>query len=389
VTSGHLAFVFPAAHRRGGVERVVHELASFAGHVQPGDVSFVGYTLEPAIDGVTHVRPDDGGRGVPALLRRRAALRTAVHGQRPSVAVSAGANCPPADLLLVGSVHRAWLAQHDRVTVRGRQVSGRVRRLHPWHATMLELERRYFTDGDYRWAVACSTQVKHDIQAHYGVGDDRIVVVPNGYSAAEFSVERRVPCREGMRAQLGHPDGALVLLLVANELHRKGLDTILEAMRTLDDRVRLDIVGRAPIDAYEPMIERLGLGGRVRWRGATDDVMRTMAAADVLVLPTRYEPFGLVVVEALAAGLPVVVSRCAGAADAVRHGDNGLLLDDPLDAEELNAALRLALDDATLAAWQSRTTRDLDRYRWDVIGPQILGLTTRIAADGRGRFRPR
>src|SRR3954469_16604683 len=82
----------------------------------------------------------------------------------------------------------------------------------------------------------------------------------------------------------------------------------------------------------------------MRWPGPTPDVARFHAAADVFALPTTYEPFGLVIIESMASGLPVITSRLAGASPAVDAGENGLLLDDPRDVSQLTEHLRLLLD---------------------------------------------
>jgi glycosyltransferase involved in cell wall biosynthesis len=179
---------------------------------------------------------------------------------------------------------------------------------------------------------------------------------------------------------MGLADGDVSLAFVANELHRKGFETLLRALAaTGRPRLRVDVVGRRSIDDYRPLISRLGLADRVRWHGPAQDAALPLAGADALVLPTFYEPFGLVVVEALASGTPVVVSALAGAAPLV--GDAGVLLDDPSDVGQLAAALRVLEDDqarADLAANAPATVADLT---WE----HQLGRVERVllAADGR------
>jgi len=380
------AVVYSAAHRRGGVERVVHELlAAGTGTRIP---VFVGGELQPSLEGVAHRAVDERWGPPPiGLCRNRAAFRSALQDLRPDVAITAGANCPPGDVLVVGSVHRAWLSMAHPVTVRGRQLTGRLRLAHPWHRTMMELERRYFTDSRYSRAIACSDGVKSELVDHYSVDPDRISVVPNGYSAAEFSLQRRYELRDRVRAELVTSPDEIVLLLVANELHRKGLPTILRAMAALrEPQLRLVVVGKASREPFEPLVAELKLERQVTWRGPTSTVNEYFAAADVLLLPARYEPFGLVVVEALATGLPVIVSRTAGAAGAVIEDVNGLLLDDPDSPDELASAISRALVPGVLPRWAHESAGSVGEYEWSRITPKIWAIADEVAATGNGRF---
>jgi UDP-glucose:(heptosyl)LPS alpha-1,3-glucosyltransferase len=148
-----------------------------------------------------------------------------------------------------------------------------------------------------------------------------------------------------MRVAIGANQDDIVVLMVANEWHRKGLGVVIEAAAQLGDRrIRIDLVGpRDPVD-YRPIAARLGLADRLHWHGASTDAGRFYAAADIFVLPTVYEPFGNVIIEAMATGLPVVVSKLAGAASAIDPGMSGLVVDDPRDADEVSANIYQLLD---------------------------------------------
>ena len=187
-----------------------------------------------------------------------------------------------------------------------------------------------------------------------------------------FAPGRRTQLRASMRAQLGAGEDDIVVLMIANEWHRKGLGVLLEAVAAVgDQRLRVDLVGvRSPAD-YEPVARRLGLDGRMRWHGPSQDIARFHAAADVFALPTVYEPFGLVIVEAMASGLPVVASRLAGASEAITPGVNGLLLDDPHDVAELAAALARLLDPALRASVGEAAAASVDPYRWDSVFARV------------------
>jgi UDP-glucose:(heptosyl)LPS alpha-1,3-glucosyltransferase len=109
------------------------------------------------------------------------------------------------------------------------------------------------------------------------------------------------------------------------------------------------------------------LAGRLHWHGASSDVARFHAAADVFALPTTYEPFGLVIIEAMASGLPVITSGLAGAAVAIAEGNNGLLLDDPRDAEQLAQHLRALLDAGERDRVGQAAAASVADYEWQQV----------------------
>jgi UDP-glucose:(heptosyl)LPS alpha-1,3-glucosyltransferase len=206
------------------------------------------------------------------------------------------------------------------------------------------MEQRYYGGRKYRKLIALSDQVKDDLMRFYGVPDKDVVVIPNGFAPSEFSVARRNEQREAMRQKLGYANSDKVVIFAANELERKGFGPLLRAIAALDDSsVRLLAVGRLNPLAYASEIQRLGMTQRVKFTGPTSDVASYYAAADVFALPTQYEAWGLVIVEAMACGLPALTSRLAGASIAIDEGQTGYLLDNPADVGEIGAKLSLLL----------------------------------------------
>lgn len=368
-----VAVVFPSAHQRGGVERVAWDLLHFL--VRDGrTVAFVGHDLAAGADPRIRVVRVPGSPLLPAPVAFRRAATRVLSELDPCNTVSLGANCPPGDVLLVGSVHRSWLRAARTVPLLGRDVTAKIRYAMPRHLVLLGLERAYFRDDRPRAVVCCSRREADDLAELYAVSRDRLLVVPNGYDAEVFAPQPAAR-RAETRARMGVQDDAVVLLLMANELHRKGFGTMLAAVALLDDpRVQVAVVGRADIDGYLPEVRRLGLSGRVRWFGPTSDAASWYAGADVLVLPSQYEPFGLVIIEALATGLPVITTALAGAADAIVPGVNGLLQDEPFDVAELAQLLAVAGDDATRARWAAAAPATVTRFRQDVVFAELAEL---------------
>jgi glycosyltransferase involved in cell wall biosynthesis len=180
--------------------------------------------------------------------------------------------------------------------------------------------------------IAVSQAMAEEIGRRYD--RRRIAVVPNGVPSPAA-----VPARE-------KPRPPWTLGMVALFRPRKGTEVLLEAMALLRDRgvpVRLRAVGTFESPAYEREIaarlRRLRLEDRVQWTGFTRDVAAELSKMDLLVLPSLFgEGLPMVVLEAMAAGVPVVATRVAGTAEAVRHGRDGLVVE-PGDPGQLAAAV--------------------------------------------------
>jgi UDP-glucose:(heptosyl)LPS alpha-1,3-glucosyltransferase len=355
------------------------------------DVTVYAQEFEPdGLDGVAkEIIPS---RRVPSSLRLHAFSRDVKRrlASRHDHVVSFGVCDVDTDVAWVNSVHAAWLERRDLVAG-NRLRSSPLRRYLPRHQTILQLERGYFTPPTTKLAITVSDRVADDIERIYGFPRDRCVVVQNGFDPAEFTPELARACRADTRRELGLPADAVVLLLVANELSRKGFSVLLNAVARLDDpTVYLLLVGRADPTAYRQQIERLELTARFRYAASRSDMARIHGASDLLVLPTRYEAFCLAVVEALASGLPVITTDVPGARDLIVDGVNGGLQRDPLDDSELAELLRDAIGERRFIDWAANSAASVRGNTWpalfdraaSAIAGEPTGDASRRPADG-------
>lgn len=365
-----VALTFQGCHRRAGVERVMVEAANFLrsrGHdVTVLASEFDASVLEPGIEKVRVVPGSSSRLWGPILFARGAPRSLAAVSPCPDVHAAFGVISPPGGVLWVASVHRAWI----EISQRSRGIAGRLRQwVNPIHYYLLARERWYFRGRRYRLLIALSERVKSDLVRFYRVAEEDIVVLPNGYNPREFNLERRLRERWKVRQELGYTDSDRVIVFVANELERKGFGPLVRAVSRLKGtRPKLLVVGRVTPSSYRGEIAQLGLAGSVRFTGPSDDVGRWYAAADLFALPTIYEAWGLVIVEALACGLPVLTSRLAGAAVAVREGRTGFLLDDPQDVQEISSKLARLMEGPN--AEPAEISSSVSDYRWERILPR-------------------
>lgn len=378
-----VALTYPGCFPQAGVERIVWESAR---HLSSGhkvtvyadywerDESFADVTFKKV---APRKRPE---ALLPISFFRRATA--AVAGDAQDVMVAYGVNCPTGGVAWVNSVHRAWLERKRDVSA-GRERAGALLRFaHPRHRALLALESRHFRERRYRKVITVSDQVAADLARLYDVPLEDTVTINNGYSPESFSPERRAALREESRAALRLPADAVVTVMVAHELERKGFGVLLEAVAKVDDpRLHVVLAGRIPPTAYDAQMDRLKLSPRVHYVGPVSDVGRCHAVADAFVLPTQYEAFCLAIIEALGSGLPVVTTDVPGAGDAIMHGVNGLLQQDPLDARELAGLLERLLDDRRRAEWSRGAAASATAYQW----PSLLAKAERVLLDAADR----
>lgn len=372
--SGHGRYMLELARRLAPR----HEVHVFADLYQP--VEGTTFRRVPAPEGVNLIRL------VVFWLRSTRAL-----GREPfDVVHTIGGCCARRDVVTAQFVQRAWgaeLAALEAADARARAagappllVGSALRRVYHrlyWRVADL-FEAPAFRTGPGRRLIAVSARVRDELARWYGADPGAVAVVFNGVEPAEFAAEVLAPLRAPARAELGLPDDAPALLFIG-DFYRKGLGTAIRALGLMKTPgARLVVVGRGEIAAFRAHAEAAGVADRVAFVGFQKDVRPYFAAADAFVFPTRYEPFGMVVTEAMAAGLPAVTTRAAGASEVITPGADGMVVDDPDDAPAFAAALDEVLaDPARRAAMGAAARRRAAEVSWAWVAAE----TEKVYAD--------
>lgn len=225
--------------------------------------------------------------------------------------------------------------------------------------------------------VVCSRAMRQEVKDLFGLTDDKVAVIPNG---VDLPGARKAPAvtREAFAAP-----GERLLFHVGRLVPEKGAALLLQAMPQLlrRHRVRLVIGGVGPYrEELRRLADRLGLSDRVLFTGWLSDeaVQDLYRLADVAVVPSLYEPFGIVALEAMAAGAPLVVSDVGGLSEIVRHGETGLKVA-PGNPGALAAAIgRLLSNRAQARRMAAAALHEVkERYTW----PSIARATSRLYAE--------
>jgi UDP-glucose:(heptosyl)LPS alpha-1,3-glucosyltransferase len=317
-----------------------------------------------------------------ALLRR-------LGGGRFDLVYSAGANTLAADVV---TAH--YSAERGRRLMRGGplQLSGSLLRRaarRVYLAMAAAAERRLYRSARCRRLIAVSGRLAAELVEDYRLDPGKVKVVPDGVDAAEFHPGLRESAGAERRAALGLAAGERLALFLGGDWERKGLATLLAALARPElagTGLRLAVVGQGDAGGWARRAAELNLAARVTFAGPTARPAEWYAAADFLVLPTRYEPFGLGPLEAGACGTPAVFSALCGSAELLADGRAGLQLADPLDAGELAVKIaRLTADDElrkSLAAGARAAAAELG---WDRVAAMTEAVFGEVLESGRGR----
>ncbi|MEI6732421.1 MAG: glycosyltransferase family 4 protein [Comamonadaceae bacterium] len=189
--------------------------------------------------------------------------------------------------------------------------------------------------------------------------------------------------RYAARRELGLPEQGFLIAFVANDYQKKGLSSLLEALRCLPVEVELAVVGNpSQIEKFQRMASSTGLTGRVHFLGHLRDVTQLYRAADMLAHPTTEDTFAMVVLEAMAYGLPVVVSdaRYCGIAGMLTHGVNAIILSSPTDTAQLSSVLAQVLADKSLREALASNAREFAQQRaWPSIAAEQEAMYFNLA----------
>jgi glycosyltransferase involved in cell wall biosynthesis len=219
--------------------------------------------------------------------------------------------------------------------------------------------------------AAVSEKVAVEIRAN-GTNSARIEVVYNGVDTSAFTAARHTGSD---RACFGLPDDACLLLFVGDlRTPRKNLDTVLKALLELPSNVHLAVAGYIPGSPYPDEAKALGIDDHVHFLGLVKNMPTLMHSVDAFVFPSRYEAMSLSLLEALAAGLPVITAKTAGGAEIIGT-DCGIVLGDPDDATALAGAIGRLADAPELRREMGLAARLLaDQFGWARMARRYLDL---------------
>ena len=378
-----LAVVSPFLDKGYGTERIVIEwIAQLAGefeiHVYSQEVKDLDFSQV-----VWHRIPKLPGPHILNFLWWFAANHLwrgwdrRVRGLHHDVVFSPGVNCLDADVISVHIVFAEFL-QRVRSELKFKRNSVRFwpKLLHRriYYRLIIWLESRVYRDPETVLILIAQKTAK-DLERIYR-RHDRCIVLYLGLDHAAYHPARRAALRDRARHELSLADERFALLMVGNDWHKKGIRVLLDAMQSLRDLpIDLLVVGREDPAPFRAMVLDKGLDDRVSFLPPRSDVEFYYAAADAYAGPSLEDTFALPPAEAMASGLPVVVSIENGTFEIITDGVDGLILRDPNDAAALGSMIRRLYNDKEFRSQMAeRAAQTAAQFTWERNGRDLSAI---------------
>jgi UDP-glucose:(heptosyl)LPS alpha-1,3-glucosyltransferase len=289
---------------------------------------------------------------------------------------------------LGGGCHETYLELAHEATLRPTQWGGQRGSLK--HRLAVAIERRALRPGAYRHVITNSEMVRRDVCRRHHVPPDLVSVIYNGVDLERFHPRRKPMEGTAVRRSFGFGSQHFVVLFLGTGYGRKGLDVVLAAFPPFlakYPQARLLVAGYDSAQTYfENQVERLGLAEHVAFAGGVRDTEAYFAAADLYVLPTRYDPFANTTLEAMASGVPAITTTQNGASEIMQHRVHGSILTGA-STDDLTGELHWWTESGRAAAGGAAARRMAEQHSARSTAEattSVLESAARAAATGPG-----
>lgn len=285
-------------------------------------------------------------------------------------------------VVVANSVHLQWFVT-SLAKLSPSSIRWWLKLFNPLHYAVIALEKLQYRAGYYRSVIAVSEPIKQELIEVYGLPEAAIDILPNGADLEHMKPDPHE--RQKTRAALGVSNSEFLLCMLVNELERKGVRQAMEAVASLRQQypVKLLVVSKVEREKVELIARETGTTESTIIKPNTPDARPYLWASDLYVLPTQYEAWNLSIMEAHAAGLPIVTTRLGQADLVVDEGRSGFLIENPLDVQELTIAIKKFFDNANRAQMSARARERIEPYRWEVIVQRLEALLKRADSSNK------
>jgi len=258
---------------------------------------------------------------------------------------------------------------------------GRRNGLHLDYERMIHETEAWLTYEAWK-VICCSDYMVSHVRWAFGLPEDKLIMVPNGVNAEVYSKNGKGDLGQ-FRRKFALPEEKIILF-VGRLVYEKGIHVLVNAIPKVLEKAnaKLVIVGNGYMkDQLSGLVGRIGLGHKVMFTGFLDDdtLRKLQMCADVSVVPSLFEPFGIVALEAMAAKSPVVVSDTGGLSEIVEHEVSGVkaYVDNP---DSLAWGITKVLTDDKYADWLRTNAykRIQEKYNWDKIAQQTKTIYSNV-----------
>jgi len=230
--------------------------------------------------------------------------------------------------------------------------------------------------------IVCSQSMKNEICDHFNLPKDKVDVIPNAIDATKYQIPVD---REAVRQRYGVGWGEKLILCVGRLVPQKGIEYFIQAIPAIAKRypeAKFVIVGEGwSRDILEAEAKASGVNRKIQFTGFASDreVIELMTSADALVVPSVYEPFGIVALEGMATGVPVVASKVGGLSEVIEHDRTGIFVY-PKNPESIAWGIDRVLSDPDHAKWLIENAKEKlhKAYSWEAVAMKTVDVYRKV-----------
>jgi UDP-glucose:(heptosyl)LPS alpha-1,3-glucosyltransferase len=278
---------------------------------------------------------------------------------------------------LGGGCHRAWIDEGSSLKL-----------LDPFHRAVLSIEKRQFQNGNYKRIIVNSKLSKNGILKFYPVPEERIKVIYNGVDTVRFNPINKEKYKTEICKKHNLSDNDFVILYVGSGFKRKGVSYLIEAVSRLGNdsinknRIKLLIVGKDRLWPYKRLAAKFGIEKNIIFNDYASETEKYYAASDIFALPTFFDPFANVTLEAMASGIPVITTKKNGASEIIENGKDGFVINTPLEIDALTEKIRALLSPELRKEAGDNARKKAMNLTWDRMTEETLKVYDEIRAFG-------
>jgi UDP-glucose:(heptosyl)LPS alpha-1,3-glucosyltransferase len=248
------------------------------------------------------------------------------------------------------------------------------------------VEKKLVYEGHCKKFIAVSDLTKDIFLQEYKINPDQVSVIHPGVNLTDYAHKNKDDVRRTVRSALGIGAEEPVIIFASMNFEIKGLDDVLLSLAQLkkqNNKFKLIVAGKGNIKKYGKMAKEAMVAENVIFTGAVDKdkLIDLYLAGDLYMMLSKFDTFGMVVLEAMAAGLPVIISSHVGAKDLVQENQNGFIIDNPSDHDCIAAKIKMLLDEKVRKRISAAAYQTAAQNTWDMMATKYQDIYTDILAQ--------
>jgi UDP-glucose:(heptosyl)LPS alpha-1,3-glucosyltransferase len=248
------------------------------------------------------------------------------------------------------------------------------------------VEKKLVTQGNCQKFIAVSNLTRDIFLQEYNIDPQRVTVIHPGVDLNDYATADKRLIRGDIRKEYGFRSEEPIILFASMNFEIKGLDAIMLSLAKLKARqhsFKLLIAGKGNLRKYTQMAREANIADEVVFTGmlSKEKLIRLYLAGDMYIMLSKFDTFGMVVLEAMAAGLPVIISSNVGAKDLVQEGENGFIISDTSDADYIASKIGILLKENIRSLMAQNAFDTAKQNTWEMVATKYQDIYADILAD--------